>query len=128
MKSKSFLIILLLLFSNTLFISCKKENPKLTIPEEKLIQIFFDIHSAEYIVNRASSDDKDSLTNVYMNQIFTIYKIDKIEFEKNLKLLQDNPDYFKKFYEKLDDYGEKMMDEQKEKTKDKKDMTKAIQE
>ena len=102
-------IIIILLF----FISCKKEKPALTIPEDKLIKVFHDLHTAKYIINKAPVDIKDSLTQVYTAQIFTNHKVDKREFEKNLQLLQKYPKYYSRFYDKLNHYSDSLMQKSK---------------
>lgn len=115
MKNKYLNIVLTFTFFFMMFSSCSKNKNKLTIPEDKLIQIFFDIHAAENIVSRAAKEEKDSLSKLYTQQIFDIHKIDKKEFEKNLNILKRNPENFKKFYEKLDKYGTKTLEEFREK-------------
>ena len=98
--------------------SCMNKEKNLTISEDKLIQIFFDIHAAENIISRASKETKDSLSIVYTQQIFDIYKIEKNEFEKNLNILKSNPEKFKSFYDKLDKYGNKTLEDFREENKE----------
>lgn len=107
MKNKYLTLLLLLLLG--IANSCMQKEKNLTISEDKLIQIFFDIHAAENIISRSSKETKDSLSIIYMKQIFDIHKIDKNEFEKNLNILRNNPEDFKKFYDKLSKYGTKTL-------------------
>lgn len=87
------------------FISCSGGKGDLLIPEEKLKAVVFDFHSAEYIINRAPSDMKDSLRQVYQFQIFKIHEVEKQDFMHDLGILQDNPGEFFKFYEEVEKYG-----------------------
>jgi len=85
--------------------SCSGNKGDLLIPEEKLKAIFFDFHTAEYIINRAPSDIKDSLRQVYQFQIFSIHEVEKQDFMHDLDVLQDNPKEFFTFYEEVEKYG-----------------------
>ena len=114
MKRKNIFYIFLL-FSIVFLSSCGKKKVELTIPEDKLIKIFFDLHAAENIISRASANEKDSLSIAYRDQIFKLYNVDKKEFEKNLKSLQSHPGYFKDFYEKVNKYGDKLLEEERNK-------------
>lgn len=107
---KSYLTIKISVFILIIFsFSCSKKKPQLTIDEEKLIQVFFDMHAADYIINRAPTNEKDSLSNVYQDQIFKIHHIDRNEFQENLKILESHPRYFKEFYEKLNIYADSLL-------------------
>jgi hypothetical protein len=86
-------------------ISCSGVKGDMLIPEEKLKAVIFDFHSAEYIINRAPSDLKDSLRQVYQFQIFKIHEVEKQDFMHDLEILQDNPNEFFKFYEEVEKYG-----------------------
>lgn len=85
--------------------SCISDKDDLKIPEEKLIAIFFDFHTAESVINRAPSDMIDSLKQVYQRQIFSIHEIDKSDFLHDLGVLENDPKRFYKFYEEVEKYG-----------------------
>ena len=108
-----------LIASTIIFIlaSCQNHKTEITIPEDKLIKIFFDLHAAENIISRASANEKDSLSILYREQIFKTYNVDKKEFEINLKALQSNPENFKNFYEKVNKYGDQLLEKEKEREK-----------
>lgn len=91
-----------------LYPSCRDIKSELSIPEEKLEKVFFDFHSAEYLINRAPSNLKDSLRVVYQKQIFSIHKINKEDFLHDLNLLKQNPEKFLKFYENVEKYGNEL--------------------
>lgn len=98
----------IVLFTILALFSCNNTDTKLTIPEDKLLKVFYDIYAADYVIKEAPKDTRDSLKEVYTNQIFKIHDISKSEFEANLSQLKNNPQRFKKFYDKLDKYGEKL--------------------
>ena len=97
-----------LLFGIFILFSCNNTKSELTIPEDKLLKVFFDIYAADHIINEAPKDTRDSLKKLYTTQIFNIHQISKSEFEANLSQLKNAPKKFKKFYDKLDKYGEKL--------------------
>jgi hypothetical protein len=91
-----------------LFQNCNINNEKTIIPEDKLKEIFYDFHVAEYIVNRAPSVAKDSLKELYSEQIFKIHEVKKEDFLHDAKLIEKNPERFQKFYEEVENYGKEM--------------------
>ncbi len=92
-----------------LLLSCRRDNTKLTISEDKFIKIVFDIYAADNAIKEAPKEKRDSLNQLYTKQIFQIYNISQKEFEKNLNKLKNNPEKFKKFYDKLDKYAEELV-------------------
>lgn len=99
------LILLVIIIS-----SCwNTNNKKLTISEEKLVKVFYDLHAAQNIVNQSNKSTRDSLTELYTQQIFKIHQVSKEEFEKNIEVLQSSPNEFKEFYKKLETYGDTLM-------------------
>lgn len=90
------------------FLSCNTQNSNLRIEEDKLKKIFFDFHSAEYIVNRAPSNMKDSLKILFQQQIFSIHEVTKEDFMHDLELMKKNPEKFYKFYEQIESYSQEL--------------------
>jgi hypothetical protein len=97
-----------------LFQNCNVNDEKTIIPEDKLKEIFFDFHVAEYVINRAPSVAKDSLKALYSDQIFKIHKVKREDFLHDAKLIEKNPERFQKFYEEIENYGNEL---KKNKTK-----------
>jgi len=89
--------------------SCENNKKELTIKEDKLVKIFFDLYAAQSIINKSPEEIKDSLKVVYTGQIFKIHSISKSEFENNVDILQNDPKKYKAFYNKLDKFGEGIM-------------------
>ena len=104
MNSIAMRLFMLYIFLLGLF-SCSSDNNDLIIPEEKLIAIFFDFHTAESVINRAPSDLKDSLKQVYQGQIFEIHEVERLDFIHDLQILENNPKRFHTFYEEVEKYG-----------------------
>jgi len=98
-----------LYFLIILFVSaCSGNDGQLTIPEDKLIKVFFDLYAADQAVKEAPKEQRDSLKEVYTKQVFQIHHVSQQQFKQNLNQLQKNPERFKKFYDKLDKYGDEM--------------------
>jgi len=102
-------VFFLILISSS--IACTDSKVKLTIPEDKLIKVFFDLYAADNAIKESPKEKRDSLKEEYTKQIFQIHHINQNEFEKNLNQLQKNPERFKKFYDKLDKYVEELSKE-----------------
>ncbi len=98
------LILLIVIFGA--FHSCKKDKPELSIKEETLIKMSYDLHTAKYIISRTKDENKDSLTDVYIKQICKIHNVDIYDFLNDIEKMENNPKYFKKFYGKLEVYSD----------------------
>lgn len=104
-RTVAFVIILAMLSSCTL----NSGKPKLT--EEKLKAVFLDFHTAEHMINRAPSDLKDSLRQVYREQIFEIHQVDRADFQHDLDYFEKHPNKFADFYERLSFYSDSVRQE-----------------
>ena len=83
-----------------LVIGCQSEQ-KPNIPEEKMVNIFVDIHLIEASLLGYSDEQKDSLSNVYYSQIYEIHGVSEDEFLKEMDYLKRHPDYLGGLYEKV---------------------------
>ena len=104
-------LILLILF----VLSCKPKDDKLILSEEVLQKVVFDIHTAEFIINRTPADLKDSLNEKYLNQIMEIHQISKEDFLHDMEILKNDPERLKEFYEKTQKASEDMISDEKDK-------------
>jgi hypothetical protein len=97
---------LVFVFVLAMISSCllRPDRPKL--PEETLKAIFLDFHTAEHMINRAPSDLKDSLRQVYRGQIFEIHQVDRADFQHDLDYFEKHPDKLADFYERLSSYSD----------------------
>jgi hypothetical protein len=90
---KSLLFICLILF----IVACQRDN-KYTIPREKMALIVADLHVAEGATTFIEGSKKDSVLNIYYQQVFEIQGISKEEFDKNLETMKLDPEEMAKVY------------------------------
>ena len=88
---------LLLLLS---FLTCKEEV-RLNIEKEELIKVLVDVHLAESVLQGLSSNDRDSLTPIYYDQIYQIHEIDEESLKSDLEILRNDPDLTIEIYEQV---------------------------
>ena len=80
--------IFLLLICITFLFSCKEEEIPLPISEEQLIPILVDVHIAEAAVQNVRYEIKDSISDIYYEQIFTIHKVEEKDFYETMDHLK----------------------------------------
>ena len=99
MKKVFFVILLAFLFS-----SCQeKPKTKVLIPEDKMVQILFDLHLADGVLNSTELSYSDSVLraeNYYAN-ILKKYNIDRPIFDSALQQYTKNPELYLKIYDKV---------------------------
>ena len=104
---QSFFTLFLVLF----LFSCSQKKVYLTIDEDEFVFILLDTYLAEGALQPIFSNQKDSLAQIYYEQIFEIHSISKETFLENIQILRENPTYSKEIYKKV----LKMQQEKKEK-------------
>ena len=94
--------ILLMMTAGILFFGCQqeKEDP-LPYEDEKIISILLDVHLAEAALQSLGKVMKDSMTDVYYDQIYTIHHISKADFQKMMELLRNSPKNLNRIYGQL---------------------------
>jgi hypothetical protein len=70
-----------------LFFACQKQVEVTTIPDETIAKIMLDISLAEAGTHTLTAYSKDSLSQIYYEQVFKINKISKEEYEKNIHIV-----------------------------------------
>ncbi len=91
-------------FSLFLFsiLSCKEEAPPpLPFEEEKIISVLSDVHLAEAAIQSLGKAIKDSMSQVYYDQIYEIHGIQKQDFEQLMEMLRNRPGDLKRIYGKM---------------------------
>ncbi len=78
--------------------ACRERYLKISLPNDRLIPILCDIHIAEAAVQQVNGARKDSLNEVYLDQICTIHQISRERLDEVLEELRNNPDAMKKAY------------------------------
>lgn len=80
----------------------------LPIPEDELIKLLFDVHVVEgALAQLPGGPKKDSLANLYYDQVSEIHKVDRQLLDTCLAILQRNPETAKDIYEKVGELAEK---------------------
>ncbi|MFT7605055.1 MAG: hypothetical protein ACI8VT_002648 [Saprospiraceae bacterium] len=102
-----------------LILSCQPKPDMLEIPQEKLILVLADVHFSEGALLSIYPSQKDSLRDLYYQQIYQIHEISEQAFEHDVTLLKFNPKLMEEIYEKvleeLDSKMEKVKSELPEK-------------
>ncbi len=87
--------------------ACTKTGETLPIEEKKMVEILVDVHLAESAMQDLTSAIRDSVGNMYYQQIYKIHGVSKADFDKTIYLLKQNPlqmnEIYKKVLEKLDE-------------------------
>lgn len=91
----------LFLFVFILLISCQQKEQPLTVEEAAWINILVDIHLAEASIQNAVPNQKDSISDLYYEQVFKIHKIEKKDFMDNLLIMEKNPKMINEIYSKV---------------------------
>lgn len=73
-----------------LLFSCKEKVEQPSLPDEKISRIMADLFTAEAATNGLSGYAKDSLLQVYFNQVLEMHNVSKEEYEKNLRLIAND--------------------------------------
>ncbi len=77
------------------------EEPTLSLPEEKMVEVMTDMFLAEAAMQRLTKKVKDTLSETYYQQIYTIHEITEAEYLKDLKVLEEHPKLAKSIYDQV---------------------------
>lgn len=80
---------------------CKEEQKQLTLPEEKLISLLYDIQVAEAALKGIHSMDKDSVSVIYYQEIYDRHEVSEAVLKENLNILKDNPKLTNKIFKEV---------------------------
>jgi len=80
--------------------SCQKKLES-KISDEQIINILADIHIAESAIALVNPAMKDSIVKGYKSEIFSVYKVDSIEFKQYFETLQADPKRMTLLYEQV---------------------------
>lgn len=89
---------LILLGCFSLLVSCKPRPMRLPVEEDKLIRMLADVHVAEAALQGLLGHTKDSMANVYYDQICSIHGVDRPLFDSALQILQEEPERMEQIY------------------------------
>lgn len=75
-----------------------EEKEELPIGKETLIPILRDVHTAEVALQQVGKVQRDSMTNVYFDQVFEIHGVHKDDFRKTIQIVRRNPELLQEIY------------------------------
>ena len=94
----------LLLYSCVLLFSlsaCSGSEPELKIPEDKLVKILVDVHLAEASFQSLSGAEKDSIAEVYYEQIAEMHGIERSNLDSTIIQLRKDAIRMTSIYDKV---------------------------
>jgi hypothetical protein len=77
------------------------EEPKPSLPQEKIVAILTDIHMAEAAGHRLFGEVKDSMLTIYYQQVYDLHGVQESEFLEDLDLLYQHPNQLEGIYEQV---------------------------
>jgi preprotein translocase subunit Sec63 len=78
---------ILLFIAFSLIFSCKEKEETPSISDEQIAKILMDMSFAEAATHTLTGNEKDSLVQIYYNQVFLINKISKADHERNIRIV-----------------------------------------
>jgi Domain of unknown function (DUF4296) len=81
--------------------ACQEEQAKLTIPKEKLMNILVDVHFSEAILQNTNQQEKDSLSAILYQEIYTIHGVSEQELKTNVNELRHHPNQMQEIYQNI---------------------------
>ena len=60
--------------------SCGKNEKKLPVPESSLPALLADLHVAEAMIQNTNAADRDSIADIYYQQVFLLHEIEEAAF------------------------------------------------
>lgn len=96
-----FIYYLALLFLLTQLLSCESSQEDYKIEPQKMVAVISDIHIAEVALQSVSVTLKDSLADVYYNQVFEIHGVNEEDFNHDINLIRSSSKALKSYYTKV---------------------------
>ncbi len=88
-------------------LSCKKtlKAPayNFELPREKLVSVLLDVYLAEAALLEYEKSYQDSMRKMFITEIFTIHKIDKVLFDTTMVQLAQFPELYKDIHSQITD-------------------------
>ncbi len=82
------------------FFSCTNQTP-LLVEEEKMVDVIRDIHIAEAAMQNLIDITKDSMGEIYYQQVFEIHQVNKADFDSSMIILRRNPERLGLIYDQV---------------------------
>lgn len=102
MKKKIFNKVLCAALSALLFVCVACQNAlNAPVSEEKLINVLYDIHTAEALLESESQNMRDSMTKKYYAQIYQKHGISQVDFDSTMAIYTRNPTQLDTVYNRV---------------------------
>ena len=82
------------------FVACE-DRLNAPIPEEKLISILVDVHTAEAMTETEIQRVRDSMNPIYYAQIYEKYGVTSQDFDSTMSVYAHNPERFDSVYSRV---------------------------
>lgn len=82
--------------------ACTSQEEEPPIAEDKLAKVLVDVHFAEAAMQDVPASVRDSMGQVYYQQIYTIHNITEQELNRSLRIIKDDPGKLEAVYEKVE--------------------------
>ena len=82
------------------FVACE-DRLNAPIPEEKLISILVDVHTAEAMTETEIQRVRDSINPIYYAQIYEKYGVTSQDFDSTMSVYAHNPERFDSVYSRV---------------------------
>lgn len=91
-------------------LSCEEEQVAAApvIEEETLINVLADIHMAEAALQALRGSTKDSMSQMYYEQVYEIHQVDSASVASSLEIMREQPERMKAVYDQVMERVEKM--------------------
>lgn len=92
-------------------VACAKKKSNLPIPEEKLVEVLIDVHTAEAAISFLYGEKRDTFATGYYEDIYTIHELSPDKFDKTMQVLRNDPELMVRVYQAvLDQMDERVSD------------------
>jgi hypothetical protein len=91
------------LFLFILIFSCSgdRTGKGYNLKKDKLVEMILDHQIAKAAAYKYPVELRDSISEVYYSQLYTIHGVDQFTFEQDIKRLENDPDYYKEIYDEV---------------------------
>jgi len=93
--------IMLIGLASIMLSDCSNGEPRLPIEEPLLINVLCDVHIIEGAIQNRTKSTKDSVANLYYQQVYEKHQIKEEDFIKTLEILEKNPKILEVLYSKV---------------------------
>ncbi len=82
---------------------CQQNEMEYGIEEEVMVNILMDMHICEAASLQGDISQRDSLRNLYYNQIFKVHDVPKEKYEEDMEILKRDAKKLTELYDKVID-------------------------